>query len=135
MCHFQFTKESIRLLRVTGNEKKKRLLYRYRNLKHQKPSMVFQTTTVKYPSSVHLALNENEMSVNQSCLTLCNLMDCSLPGSSVNGIFQARILKWVAIRFSRESSKGSNQGINYSTGLLVSSFMKLFLNLKQFWKS
>ena len=34
--------------------------------------------------------------VAQSCLTLCNPMDCSLPGSSVHGIFQARILEWVA---------------------------------------
>ena len=33
----------------------------------------------------------------QLCLTLCNPMNCSLPGSSVHGIFQARILKWVAI--------------------------------------
>ena len=33
----------------------------------------------------------------QSCLTLCNPMDCSLPGSSVHGILQARILEWVAI--------------------------------------
>ena len=33
----------------------------------------------------------------QSCLTLCNPMDCSLPGSSIHGIFQARILEWVAI--------------------------------------
>ena len=38
----------------------------------------------------------------QSCLTLCNLMDCSLPGSSVHGISQARILEWVAISFSRD---------------------------------
>ena len=38
------------------------------------------------------------------CLTLCNPMDYSLPGSSVHGIFQARILKWVAISFSRGSS-------------------------------
>ena len=38
----------------------------------------------------------------QSCLTLCDLMDCSLPGSSVHGIFQARILEWVAIAFSYE---------------------------------
>ena len=37
----------------------------------------------------------------QSCLTLCDLMDCSLPGSSVHGIFQARILGWVAISFSK----------------------------------
>ena len=33
----------------------------------------------------------------QSCLTLCNPMDCSLPGSSVHGILQARILEWVAM--------------------------------------
>ena len=39
----------------------------------------------------------------QSCLTLCNSMDCSLPGSSVHGIFQARILEWVALPFSRGS--------------------------------
>ena len=36
----------------------------------------------------------------QSCLTLCNPMDCSLPGSSVPAILQARILEWVAISFS-----------------------------------
>ena len=39
--------------------------------------------------------------VPQSCLTLCDPMDCSPPGSSVHGILQARILKWVAISFSR----------------------------------
>ena len=42
--------------------------------------------------------------VAQPCLTLCDPMDCSLPGSSVDGIFQARILEWVAISFSRRSS-------------------------------
>ena len=36
--------------------------------------------------------------------TLCDHMDCSQPGSSIHGIFQARILEWVAISFSRESS-------------------------------
>ena len=43
--------------------------------------------------------------VAQSCLTLCNTMDCSPPGSSVCGIFQARILEWVAIPFSKGSSQ------------------------------
>ena len=43
--------------------------------------------------------------VAQSCPTLCDPMDCSLPGSSVHGIFQARILKWVSISFSRGSSR------------------------------
>ena len=39
----------------------------------------------------------------QSCPTLCDPMDCSLPDSSIRGIFQARILGWVAISFSRRS--------------------------------
>ena len=43
--------------------------------------------------------------VTQSCPTLCNPMDCSLPGSSVHGNFQARILEWVAIAFSRGPSQ------------------------------
>ena len=43
--------------------------------------------------------------VAQSCPTLSNPMDCSLPGSSVHGIFQARVLEWVAISFSRGSSQ------------------------------
>ena len=39
--------------------------------------------------------------VTQFCLTLCDFTDCNLPGSSVHGIFQAGILEWVAISFSR----------------------------------
>ena len=48
---------------------------------------------------------ENSMLVAQLCLTLCDPMDCSPPGSSVHGIFQARILEWVASSFSRASSQ------------------------------
>ena len=44
----------------------------------------------------------------QSCLTLCNPMNCSPPGSSVHGILQARILEWVAVPFSRESSQSAD---------------------------
>ena len=43
--------------------------------------------------------------VAQSCQTLCYPVDCSLPGSSVRGILQARILEWVAIPFSRASPR------------------------------
>ena len=43
--------------------------------------------------------------VAQSCPTLCNPVDCSLPGFSVHGILQARILEWVTISFSRGSSR------------------------------
>ena len=44
--------------------------------------------------------------VTQSCLTLCGPMDCSLPGSSVYGTSQARILEWAAISFSKDKVGG-----------------------------
>ena len=43
---------------------------------------------------------KSESEVTQSCPTLSDPMDCSLPGSSVHGIFQARVLEWGAIAFS-----------------------------------
>ena len=48
---------------------------------------------------------EGEGEVAQSCPTLCKPMDCSLPGSSVHGIFQAIVLEWIAISFSKGSSQ------------------------------
>ena len=45
---------------------------------------------------------KSESEVAQSCPTLCDPMDCSLPGSSIHGIFQARVLEWAAIAFSAE---------------------------------
>ena len=48
--------------------------------------------------------SESESEVAQLCPTLCDPMDCSLPGSSVHGIFQAIVLEWIAISFSRGSS-------------------------------
>ena len=43
---------------------------------------------------------KSESEVTQSCPTLSDLMDCSPPGSSIHGIFQARVLEWGAIAFS-----------------------------------
>ena len=48
-------------------------------------------------------MHESESEVAQSCPTLSDLMNCSLPGSSVHGIFQARVLDWGAIAFSQMS--------------------------------
>ena len=48
---------------------------------------------------------KSESEVTQSCLTLSDPMDCSPPGSSVHGIFQARVLEWSAIAFSLERYK------------------------------
>ena len=66
-----------------------------------------QTRKAWYKSLIHLKANnswESESEVVQSCPTLCDPMDCSLPGSSVHGILQARVLEWVDIFFSRGSS-------------------------------
>ena len=55
-------------------------------------------------SAIFWAVSISRSEVAQSCTTLCDPIDCSLPGSSIPGIFQARILEWVAISFSRGSS-------------------------------
>ena len=47
---------------------------------------------------------QSESEVTQSCLTLCDPMDWSLPGSSIHGIFQARVLEWGAIAFSESQN-------------------------------
>ena len=57
----------------------------------------------------------------QVCLTLCSPMDYSLPCSSAHGIFQARILEWVSISFSRGSSQPKDQSITLLLLLLLLS--------------
>ena len=63
------------------------------------PSLGFSTqehwSGLPFPSPMHES--ESESQVAQSCLTLSNPVDCSLPGSSIHGIFQARVLEWGAI--------------------------------------
>ena len=65
-------------------------------------SAYFTGSSLQY-LQVLIPWSEAKVLVAQPCLTLCNPMDCSLPGSSVHGTFQARILEWVAIPFSRGS--------------------------------
>ena len=64
---------------------------------------------IPFKYAVVLCLKNTKVKVKvlvaQSCPTLCDLMDCSLPGSSVYGILQARIPQWVAMPFSRGSSQ------------------------------
>ena len=62
---------------------------------------------------------KSESEVAQLCPTLSDPMDCSLPGSSVHGIFQARVLEWVAIAFSIPSPWGlPNSGIKHRSSAL-----------------
>ena len=66
-----------------------------KNLKTRSPNYIYFLGKSK----------ESEGEVTQSCPTLCDPAHCSLPGSSVHGILQARTLEWVAISFSKGSSQ------------------------------
>ena len=61
----------------------------------------------------------------QSCPTLCNATDCSPPGSSVHGILQARTLEWVAVPFSRGSSRLWNRTLVSCGSCLAHGFFTL----------
>ena len=76
--------------------------------------------------------------VAQSCPTLCDTMDCSLPGFSVYEIFQARVLEWVAISFSRESSQPRDRSqvsciVGRRFTLWATREVPLKLPLKLYW--
>ena len=77
---------------------------------------------------------KSESEVAQSCLTHCHPMDCSLPGSSVHGIFQARVLEWVAISFSRSDGLGCLKlhSLNGHTGLRRCHYFPLDHMLRNF---
>ena len=81
---------------------------------------------------------KSQREVTQSCPTLSNLMDCSLPGSSAHGIFQARILEWVAIAFSKSCYKQvlfqsmlSNILGKYQEGKLMDYMVKMCLAFEE----
>ena len=61
-------------------------------------------TFLCFPSFYCLCVLKWKSEVTRSCPTLRDPLDCSPPGSSVHGIFQARVLEWIAISFSRASS-------------------------------
>ena len=56
---------------------------------------------------------KSESEVTQLCPTLSDPMDCSLPGSSIHGIFQARVLEWGAIAFSK-IARGEGNNLRYA---------------------
>ena len=73
--------------------------------------------------------------VTQSCLTLCDPMDCSPPGTSVHGILLARILEWVAISFSRVIflTQGSNPGLLHCRQVLYHLSLKGEYIMRNAW--
>ena len=69
----------------------------------QRKNGVWNSRCSRYPTESHVCF------VSRSCPTLCDLMNCSPPGSSVHEILQARILEWVALPSSRASSQPKDQ--------------------------
>ena len=67
-------------------------------------------------------LSENTIVVSQSCLTLCNSMDCSPPGSSIHGILQSRIIVWIAISLLQGIflTQGQNPGLLHGRQIFYS---------------
>ena len=62
-----------------------------------------------FSSPMHDRKSESE--VSQSCPTLCDPMDCRLLGSSIHGIFQARVLEWGVIAFSRKTAAAAAKSL------------------------
>ena len=79
---------------------------RHINLLRKRICLLFPYNFIVNNKSVYVRFSSVQFSsVAQSCPTLCDPLDCSLPGPSLHGILQARILEWIAIPFSRGSSR------------------------------
>jgi len=74
---------------------------------------------------------KSESEVAQSCLTLRDPMDCSLPGSSIHGIFQARVLEWGAIAFSDELLRALKRKlVSTNSSSYTKSVGRILINFK-----
>ena len=109
-----------------------RSLLKFMSIELVMPSshLIFRHPFLLLPSifpNIKVFSNESVLPISevaQSCPTLCDPMDCSLPGSSIHGIFQARVLEWVAISFTRGSSQ--NIGVLPSASLLPMNIQDWF---------
>ena len=78
-----------------------------------------------------LVRSQGMCSVSESCLTLCDPVDCAPPGSSVHGILQARILEWVAMPSSRGASR---PGDPTQVSLIAGKFFTIWTNFGHMWR-
>ena len=94
----------------------------------------FQMSIYSWMDKQNVVYTDNECLVAQLFLTLCNPIDCSPPGSSVHGIFQARILEWAAISFSRRSSPPRDQAwVSCIAGIFFTNWAARDIRLCHTW--
>ena len=85
--------------------------------------ILLYSKVIQLYTHTHTHREKLKMKAAQSCLTLCDPMDCRLPGSSVHGILQARILEWVVVPISRGSSLPRDQnGVSCIAGGFFTSW-------------
>ena len=88
-----------------------------RTLKDELPRSVVPSMLLEISGEITPERMKRQSEVAQSCLILCNPMDYSLPCSSIHGIFQARVMEWVAISFFRGYSQpGDRTQVSCITG-------------------
>ena len=97
-CHHQLNRHKFE--KISGDSGGQRSLTCYSSWGNKELDMTYRLNNKNKNAE-----DKSESEFAQSCLTLCDPMDCSLPGSSVHGILQARILEWVAGSFSGGSSR------------------------------
>ena len=83
--------------------RKKRIEKERKRNKFQFSSVQFSRSVVSDSATLWIAARQASLSTAKSCPILCNPTDCSPPGSCVRGIFQARILEWAPVSYSRGS--------------------------------
>ena len=105
------------------NQQDKTPVYRYHSLK---PNNQLKLNIIQRVYQCYCTDLRAGAKLLQSCLTLGDLMNCSLPGSSIHGILQARILEWVAMPSSRGSSRPEIKLLSLSSPALAGTTWEAF---------
>ena len=107
----KLSRDAVKILSATKTQWAKLIINKYLNKREREGTacwdLGFRLLAFRISNLYISIVSESE--VAQLCPTLCDRMDCSLSGSSIHGIFQARVLEWITISFSRGSSRPRNR--------------------------
>ena len=107
----KLSRDAVKILSATKTQWAKLIINKYLNKREREGTacwdLGFRLLAFRISNLYISIVSESE--VAQLCPTLFDRMDCSLSGSSIHGIFQARVLEWITISFSRGSSRPRNR--------------------------